>query len=125
MGRMRLMKPTLLSVMATGALLALASPSTADVFSSQGFSGSSMSMDSLPGVNLDAGTVLSQGGENCVETAVPSYMLRGNSAGGTMTECHFGSFSLSTVRTGDQRPLEDLTYGGNPPPWEQGWKPGR
>jgi hypothetical protein len=125
MGRMRLMRPTLLSIMASSALLALATSASADVFSSQGFSGSTSSMESLPGVNLDAGTVLSQSGENCVESTVPSYMLRGNSTGGTMTECRFGRFSLNSVRSGDQRPLNDLTYGGNPPPWEQGWKPGR
>lgn len=117
------MKYTLLSVMASGALMALSSFAHADVFSSQGFSGETSTMHALPGVNLDAGTLLSQDGNNCVETAVPSYMVRGNTAGGTMTECRFGSFSLNTVRTGDQRRPNDLTYGGNPPPWLQGWRP--
>ena len=119
------MRVTSVPVLATSALLLLAVPTHADVFSSQGFSGETTTLQALPGVNLDAGSTFAFGGagENCVETSVPAFSMRNGGGGGTMTECRIGNFSISTVRGQNPIPAHDTTYGGNPPPWEQGWRP--
>jgi len=115
------MKTTALLVL--GSAMFMAVPAHADVFSSQGFSGETTTLDSLPGVNLDAVPGFGSGTENCVETASPAFSRRNGLAEGRATTCRFGNFSITT--TGSDRPsaLYDTTYGGNPPPWQQGWRP--
>lgn len=120
-----MMRITSVPVLAASALLLLAVPTHADVFSSQGFSGETTTLHNLPGVNLDAaGSAFAFGGVggNCSETSAPALSMR-NGGGAVMTECQFGNFSISTVRGHNTTPGFDTTYGGNPPPWEQGWKP--
>ncbi|MEO3387731.1 hypothetical protein [Mesorhizobium sp. CAU 1741] len=115
-----------LSVLATSALLVLAAQAHADVFSSQGFSGETTTLQALPGVNLDAGTTFSAGsalGGNCVETLAPSFSGRSMGLSEKVTECRVGNFSFSASQGQDKLPAYDNTYGGNPPPWERGWKP--
>lgn len=114
--------------LAMSALLVLAGQAHADVFSSQGFSGETTTLQALPGVNLDAGTTFSAGsalGGDCIETTAPSFSGRDRRILGRqqVTECNFGNFSLSAGRGQNQLPPYDNTYGGNPPPWERGWKP--
>jgi hypothetical protein len=103
-----------------GALAAL--PAQADVFSMQGFSGETVTMEALPGVNLDAapGQPLY---DNCVERPAASFSARDLRAGSTVTECRVGNFSFSAVGEDPYAKGLDTTYGGNPPPWEQGWRP--
>ncbi len=117
------MRHRALSLIAAGTLMAIVAPAHADVFSSQSFSGSGTTLNNLPGVNLDAGTGVAAG-SNCVETPVNSYSWRDSPGIGTRTDCTVGNFTFSTVRDGNgpARP-DDTTYGGNPPPWEQRWRP--
>lgn len=106
-----------------GLLVASASAAHADVFSSQSFSGDTSSLNHLPGVNLNAAPGASVNG-NCVETNVTGFSNRNSPyGGGTMTECRLGNFSISTMREGPRGPAYNTTYGGNPPPWAQGWRP--
>jgi hypothetical protein len=114
------MKTSALVVLGFATLLAL--PTHADVFSSQSFDGGTTTLEALPGVNLDAVPGMNGGGRNCSEEMVPAFS--GNiSAETKATTCRFGNFSVTT--TGSQAPRNhlDLTYGGNPPPWLQGWRP--
>ena len=114
------MKLPALVLFASAAALAL--PAQADVFSMQGFSGETTTMDSLPGVNLDAvpgQSVLN----NCTERDVSSTSYSDGFGRGTLTECRLGNFSVSTVRENPYGHGYDTTYGGNPPPWAQGWRP--
>lgn len=117
------MRHRAITLIAAGALLAFTAAAHADVFSSQGFSGGSSTLNSLPGVNLDAGTGAA-GGSSCVESTVNSFSWRDSPGVATRTDCTVGNFTLSTVRegSGPARP-DDTLYGGNPPPWEQGWRP--
>ena len=99
-----------------------AAPARADVFSSQSFTGETTTLNALPGVNLDAAPGAAVNGR-CVESEVAAFTTRGAPEGGTMTECRFGNFSLSTTRSKSANRPYDTTYGGNPPPWMQGWRP--
>lgn len=113
------MKTSLL--FALGLAVAAVVPAQADVFSSQSFDGSPSTSNALPGVNLDVVPGVTSG-SNCKEEMVPSYS--GNLAGETKaTTCQFGNFSITTTGQSQARKYLDLTYGGNPPPWEQGWRP--
>ena len=113
--------------LAMSTLLALAGQAHADVFSSQGFSGETTTLQALPGVNLDAGTTFSAGsalGGDCIETTAPSFSGRDRRIfGQQVTECRVGNFSFSAGREQNALSPYDNTYGGNPPPWERGWKP--
>lgn len=112
-----------LSLIAVGAFMAIAAPAHADVFSSQSFSGGSTTLNHLPGVNLDAGSGPAAG-SNCTETSVNSFSWRDAPGVATRTDCTIGNFTFSTVRDGNGPPRpDDTTYGGNPPPWEQHWRP--
>lgn len=102
--------------------IAVSAPARADVFSSQSFSGETTTLNNLPGVNLDAAPGAAVNG-TCVESEVAAFTVRGGRDGGTMTECRFGNFSLSTTRNRSMARPHDTTYGGNPPPWLQGWRP--
>lgn len=119
---MRLMKTTAIAFIGC-AVLALA-PARADVFSSQSFDGGTMTLDNLPGVNLDNVPGFVTGTGNCAEADVPAFSM-GNGAMATRgTTCRYGNFSITT--TGDSNalmPRQTLTYGDNPPPWAQGWRP--
>lgn len=113
------MKTTALAVLAC-TMLAL--PAHADVFSSQSFDGGTQTLDALPGVNLDVVPGMN-GGRNCAEETVPAYSS-GSIFGETKaTTCRYGNFSITTTGGSGARNHLDLTYGGNPPPWEQGWRP--
>lgn len=124
---MRIMKTTALLVLgcATLAVLPLAvQPARADVFSSQGFSGGTTTLDNLPGVNLDAVPGYVTGKSNCAETELPSFGARSPMGGERGTTCRFGNFSITTTGSGPTaRPRHDLIYGGNPPPWVPNWQP--
>ena len=116
------MKTTALLVLGCAMLAAL--PARADVFSSQGFTGETTTLNNLPGVNLDATPGFGGGAGNCTETEMPSYASRdryGNTVRGTT--CRLGNFSITTMGGGSGRTSLDTTYGGNPPPWQQGWRP--
>ena len=111
----------LAGLLIAGSVLA-AGPANADVFSSQSFTGETTTLNNLPGVNLDAAPGAAVNGR-CVESEVAAFTMRGGRDGGTMTECRFGNFSLSTTRNRSMGNPYDTTYGGNPPPWLQGWRP--
>jgi len=119
MRRFRLMPTTALAL---GAALAAAMPASADVFSSQGFSGETTTLNALPGVNLDAVPGFSGSSGNCVESEVQAF--KGGATGSQKaTTCQFGRFSVTTTGGASPAPRNDLIYGGNPPPWQQGWRP--
>ncbi|MEO3998671.1 hypothetical protein [Mesorhizobium sp. CAU 1732] len=111
----------LLAGVAIAGFVAVA-PAQADVFSSQTFSGDAATSDALPGVNLNAAPGSPLNG-NCVETDMPSFHTRSNSlsGGSRATECSFGNFSITTTNGASPNFGYDNTYGGNPPPWMQGW----
>lgn len=114
------MKTSLL--IAFGLVVMTTASGHADVFSSQTFDGGSATLDALPGVNLDIVPGMNGSSGNCSETMVPSYS--GSFSGETRaTTCRYGNFSVTTSGTNPARNHLDLTYGGNPPPWEQGWRP--
>jgi hypothetical protein len=100
----------------------LAMPVQAEVFSSQTFDGSEATLNALPGVNLDAVPGMNGLGGNCSEDTVPAFS-GGLTGDAKATTCKYGNFSITT--TGSQGPRNhlDTTYGGNPPPWQQGWRP--
>ena len=119
-----MMKTTALLVLGCAMLAAL--PARADVFSSQGFSGETTTLENLPGVNLDAVPGIVTGTGNCTETEMPAFGHRDMMGTTRGTTCRLGNFSITTTGNGQaQRPRHDLTYGGNPPPWMQGWRPSR
>ena len=103
-----------------GASLLAVAPASADVFSSQGFSGEETTLNNLPGVNLDTVPGFGGSSSNCEETEVAAFGPGNHTTRGTT--CKFGKFSITTT-TGPGRSGPDLTYGGNPPPWMQGWRP--
>lgn len=119
---MRRYRPFLPIVLALGTALAAAAPASADVFSSQGFSGETTTLNNLPGVNLDGVPGFSGSSGNCVEEQMPAF---GRNASGDVkaTTCQFGRFSITTSGGSAAPNRNDLTYGGNPPPWQQGWRP--
>jgi hypothetical protein len=99
----------------------VATAAQADVFSDQSFTGETTSLNALPGVNLDVAPGFSSG-SNCVEAGTTSFRTRNGFDSATVTECRVGNFTFSTV--GDApSPHYDTTYGGNPPPWAEGWRP--
>lgn len=104
-------------------LVALAAtPASADVFSSQGFTGETSTLNALPGVNLDAAPGSSLGG-NCVEVEKPAYAYGRNGIGGTWTECKVGNFTFSSGSGSTQMMGRDPAYNFQPPPWAEGWRP--
>lgn len=115
------MRNLLLPLFAASALFA-ASSAHADVFSSQDFSGDTATANNLPGVNLDAAPGFGVNGGNCEEVEVPAYSPRDTFASRKGTTCKFGNFSLTTTGSSANH-LYDTTYGGNPPPWAEGWRP--
>ena len=116
------MRKTSLSVAFASIALLVSSPAFSDVFSSQGFSGQSTTLNNLPGVNLDTVPGFSKN-ENCVESQFNAPSWRDGPRSGTRTDCRVGSFTFSTERSGEVPNPNDLRYGGNPPPWEQRWRP--
>lgn len=116
------MRKTSLSVAIASLALLASAPAFADVFSSQGFSGQTSTLNNLPGVNLDTVPGFSKN-QNCVETDVSSLSWRDGPLNGTRTDCKVGNFTFSTVRGSDMPNPNDMRYGGNPPPWEQRWRP--
>jgi hypothetical protein len=116
---------TILSACALLAGALAASPAAADVFSSQGFSGETTTLDALPGVNLDAAPGSAING-NCVEVEVPAFSY-GDRTGlsHTRTECKVGNFSFSTSGSAGQTGIMgmDRTYNYQRPPWAEGWRP--
>lgn len=112
--------------LAASSLLLFGVPVHADVFSSQGFTGDTTTLQALPGVDPSTGTSFSanNGTNNCVDKPA-AYSFGNGHTSATRTECRVGNFSFSTTRSTDQNPSYDFdtTYGGNPPPWLQGWKP--
>lgn len=119
---MRRFRSSLPAVLALGAALAAAAPAAADVFSSQGFSGETTTLNALPGVNLDGVPGFSGSSGNCVEEQVPAFG-RDVSGSRTATTCQFGRFSVTTSGGASPASRNDMIYGGNPPPWQQGWRP--
>jgi hypothetical protein len=115
------MKNILLPLFAAGVLFA-ASSAQADVFSSQNFSGDTATADDLPGVNLDAAPGFGVNGGNCEVVDVPAYSARDTFESRKGTTCKFGNFSMTTTGSNGNH-LYDMTYGGNPPPWVQSWRP--
>ena len=117
------LRPALAGFLLAGVTLA-AAPAFADVFSSQGFSGETTTLDNLPGVNLDMAPGYGGGLDNCVENDRPSFATRSLSPQRTTT-CRFGNFSItSSAGSADgARHRYDMTYGGNPPPWAPSWRP--
>lgn len=116
-----LSKLVVAGILATSSLAA--APAAADVFSSQGFSGETTSLEALPGVNLGVVPGASTKGGNCREVEVPAYARGRGGMYDTWTECQVGNFTFST--TGDPSRMigRDPTYNFQPPPWEQGWRP--
>lgn len=98
------------------------SPAAADVFSSQGFSGDTTTLDQLPGVNLDVVPGFGNGFSNCTEDETPSFATRSLSPQKTTT-CRLGGFSITSTGSPSASQLYDTTYGGNPPPWVPSWRP--
>ena len=115
------MKTIAIAVLGCAMLAAL--PARAEVFSSQGFDGTTTTLDSLPGVNLDAVPGFATGSGNCTETDFPSFGTRGEFGSTRGTTCRVGNFSITTTGDGANRRLHDNTYGGNPPPWVPSWRP--
>lgn len=115
------MRNLLLPALFAGALLA-ASSAHADVFSSQSFTGDAMVLNNLPGVNLDVAPGFEGGAGNCEEADVSSFSTRDAYGGRKGTTCKFGNFSITTTGSTAGNHY-DTTYGGNPPPWMQGWRP--
>lgn len=115
------MKPSSALLLVLAGLFA-AAPASADVFSSQGFSGEETTLNNLPGVNLDAVPGYGGSTSNCKETDVTAFGP-GGSHTSKGTTCSFGNFSITTSSGRGPRSSPDLTYGGNPPPWMQGWRP--
>ena len=108
------------SFLVTGALAA--SPVAADVFSSQGFTGETTTLNALPGVNLDAAPGSSLNG-NCAEVKMPAYARGRDGIGGTWTECKIGSFTFSSSGSRSAITGRDPAYNYQPPPWAGGWRP--
>lgn len=109
--------------LACGIAMLIAAPAGADVFSSQNFSGGNTTMEQLPGVNLDVVPGMAGSGGNCSDEILPGYMSGTNNGDRRATTCRFGNFSITTSGSSGARNHLDTTYGGNPPPWEQGWRP--
>ena len=115
------LRPALAGLLLAGVALAVA-PAHADVFSSQGFSGETTTMDKLPGVNLDVVPGYGNGLGNCAEDETPSFSTRGLTPQRSTT-CRFGNFSITSTNNNSASQLYDTTYGGNPPPWVPNWRP--
>jgi len=114
------LRPAVAGLLLAG--FAFAAPAHADVFSSQGFSGETTTMDKLPGVNLDVVPGYGNGLSNCAEDETPSFASRGL-APQKSTTCRFGNFSITSTNNNSASHLYDTTYGGNPPPWVPNWRP--
>lgn len=116
-----LSKLVLASCLSAGVLAA--SPAAADVFSSQGFSGETSTLNALPGVNLDV-TPGSSVSSNCTEVEKPAYAYgRDRTGSGTWTECKVGNFTFSSGSNSSQIMGRDPAYNFQPPPWAEGWRP--
>ena len=98
------------------------SPALADVFSSQGFTGDTTTIEQLPGVNLDVVPGFSNGTSNCVEENTMAFS-GGSNMPQKATTCRMGNFSITTTGSGAPTSGYDTTYGGNPPPWVPRWRP--
>jgi len=98
-------------------------PTLADVFSSQDFSGETTTLDKLPGVNLDIVPGYGNGFSNCVQEDGMTFTPRGGPLPQSATTCRFGNFSITSTSPTAPSALYDTTYGGNPPPWVPRWRP--
>jgi hypothetical protein len=118
------LRPALAGLLLAGVTLA-AAPALADVFSSQGFSGDTTTLDQLPGVNLDAVPGYGNGLSNCIENDMDTSFSTRSLSPQRTTTCRFGNFSItSSAGSADgARHRYDMTYGGNPPPWAPTWRP--
>lgn len=97
-------------------------PAFADVFSSQGFSGETTTLEKLPGVNLDVVPGYGNGTGNCSEEEMTAFTA-GRSVPQRATTCRFGNFAITSTAPASPSALYDTTYGGNPPPWVPNWRP--
>lgn len=109
-----------------GAALLVSAPAYADVFSSQNFSGDTAKLDNLPGVNLQGTPAMAMNGnDNCSESYVGNSQFNTRDPFARATTCKYGNFSITTTNNnhvGGPGSPNDV-YGGNPPPWAQGWRP--
>lgn len=115
------LRPAVAGVFLTAAILGI-SPALADVFSSQGFSGDTTTLNQLPGVNLDVVPGFSNGTSNCVEENTMAFS-GGSNMPQRSTTCRMGNFSITTTGSDASTSGYDTTYGGNPPPWVPRWRP--
>ena len=114
-------RPAVAGLFLTAAALG-ATPALADVFSSQGFSGETTTLNQLPGVNLDIVPGYGNSASNCVEQDTMAFSSGGQNLPQRATTCRFGNFSITSSGTGGSSALYDTTYGGNPPPWVPNWR---
>lgn len=106
------------------ALAIVAKPALADVFSSQGFSGETATVDQLPGVNFDVIPGNSSSASNCAEEDTMAFATgRGGNLPQRATTCRFGNFSITSTGSNSASGFYDTTYGGNRPPWVPNWRP--
>lgn len=115
-------RPAVAGLFLTAATLG-ATPALADVFSSQGFSGETTTLEKLPGVNLDVVPGYGNGASNCAEEDALTFTPRGGTMPHRATTCRFGNFSITSTGPSSSSALYDTTYGGNPPPWVPSWRP--
>lgn len=97
-------------------------PALADVFSSQGISGETATLEQLPGVNLDVVPGYGNSAGNCVEEDTMAFSGGRGNMPQRATTCRFGNFSITSSGSGGSSALYDTTYGGNPPPWVPNWR---
>lgn len=99
-----------------------ATPALADVFSSQGFSGETATLEQLPGVNLDVAPGYGNSAGNCVEETTMGFSRSNGGLPQKATTCRYGNFSITSTGSGGSSTFYDTTYGGNPPPWVPRWR---
>lgn len=114
-------RPALAGLLLTTVALG-ATPALADVFSSQGFSGETATLEQLPGVNLDVVPGFGNSASNCMENDTMAFATGGGNLPQRATTCRFGNFSITSTGSGGSSALYDTTYGGNPPPWVPNWR---
>lgn len=117
-----------LAALALGATLLVCAPAMAEPFSMQGFTGETMSLDALPGVNLDAvpGMAASPQGD-CRQYYAPSghHTIGRHALGTTVNECTVGNFTFSTTQGSSDLfgPTIHNQYGKRPHAGWERWRP--
>lgn len=97
--------------------------------------GTDSALQELPGVRLNPQSQTGLAGSNCTQRRVSSFDLPGGYRpgldGGTVSECSFGNFSVSTTRH-DNAPARNVfgwqdgvpnPFGNGPPPGSGGFAP--